>query len=354
MTFLQPGEFAPDFVCASSINPEFSFNTIGGYRVALCFVGGLSQADGAAILAAFPGASGRLRARFARLILVSSDPADVDGEVAAKLTAMNLVSFWDGAGDVARRFGVAGWRGTVILDFNMRFFAAIPLTAGTSHLDEVAAAIDAMPSPRAAHLVRHQAPVLIVPDVFPVGLCRRLIDYFEASGGRPSGYMDEKAGLTIGVLNPRVKTRTDVTIADETLRQEILHLLSKRVRPEVRKAFASDFTYVERQIVARYDAESQGHFSAHRDNTTTGTAHRKFAATINLNAEAYEGGDLRFPEYGRDTYRAPTGGAVVFACGLMHEALPVTSGRRYAFLPFFYDQAGRRQREVTRGSIIST
>ncbi len=44
-------------------------------------------------------------------------------------------------------------------------------------------------------------------------------------------------------------------------------------------------------------------------------------------------------------YRAPTGGAVVFSCALMHEAARVTAGKRYAFLPFFYDEAGARQRE---------
>jgi predicted 2-oxoglutarate/Fe(II)-dependent dioxygenase YbiX len=31
---------------------------------------------------------------------------------------------------------------------------------------------------------------------------------------------------------------------------------------------------------------------------------------------------------------------VVFSCALLHEATPVTRGRRYAFLPFFYDEAG--------------
>ena len=68
--------------------------------------------------------------------------------------------------------------------------------------------------------------------------------------------------------------------------------------------------------------------------------------TVNLNAGEYEGGDLVFPEYGRVTYRAPTGGAVVFSCSLLHEARPVTQGRRYAFLPFLYDEAAARQREA--------
>ena len=80
-------------------------------------------------------------------------------------------------------------------------------------------------------------------------------------------------------------------------------------------------------------------FHPHRDNTTQGTAYRKFACSLNLNDD-FDGGDLRFAEFGPATHRPPPGGAVVFACGLMHEALKVTRGRRYAFLPFFYDEAG--------------
>ncbi|MCW5760185.1 MAG: 2OG-Fe(II) oxygenase, partial [Phenylobacterium sp.] len=74
---------------------------------------------------------------------------------------------------------------------------------------------------------------------------------------------------------------------------------------------------------------------------TQGTAHRNFACSLNLNDD-FEGGDLRFPEFGRATYRPPPGGAVVFSCGLMHEALRITRGRRYAFLPFFHDEAGAK------------
>lgn len=85
---------------------------------------------------------------------------------------------------------------------------------------------------------------------------------------------------------------------------------------------------MERYIVACYDPAERGHFGAHRDNTTAGTAHRRFAVTINLNAEEFEGGELRFPEYGQRSWRAPTGGAVVFSCSLLHQALPVTAGRR--------------------------
>jgi len=103
-------------------------------------------------------------------------------------------------------------------------------------------------------------------------------------------------------------------------------------------------TRIERYIVACYDAGEGGYFRAHRDNTTRGTAHRRFAVTLNLNAEEYAGGELRFPEYDDRSYRAPTGGAVVFGCSMLHEALPVTKGTRYCVLPFLYDEQGARVR----------
>jgi predicted 2-oxoglutarate/Fe(II)-dependent dioxygenase YbiX len=98
--------------------------------------------------------------------------------------------------------------------------------------------------------------------------------------------------------------------------------------------------HVKRYIVACYEAERSGFFRPHRDNTTKGTAHRRFAVTINLNAEAYEEGELRFPEFGSAIFKAPTGCALVFSCSLLHEVLPVTKGQHFAFLPFLYDEAG--------------
>ena len=41
----------------------------------------------------------------------------------------------------------------------------------------------------------------------------------------------------------------------------------------------------------------------------------------------------------------PAGGAVVFSCSLLHEATPVTRGKRYVFLPFLYDDAAARIRQ---------
>jgi hypothetical protein len=36
---------------------------------------------------------------------------------------------------------------------------------------------------------------------------------------------------------------------------------------------------------------------------------------------------------------------VVFSCSLLHEATPITAGKRYAFLPFLYDDAAAKIRQ---------
>jgi len=155
--------------------------------------------------------------------------------------------------------------------------------------------------------------------------------------------MRDIGGKTVGVVDD-FKKRRDATITDEALMGQIRGRISRRLLPEIQKALMFKVTRMERYIVARYDAEDGGYFRPHRDNTTKGTAHRQFACSINLNAEEFEGGDLRFPEFGRRTYRPPTGGAVIFSCALLHEATPVTRGTRFAFLPFFYDDEHARIR----------
>jgi len=63
---------------------------------------------------------------------------------------------------------------------------------------------------------------------------------------------------------------------------------------------------------------------------------------------------LRFPEFGSRTYRASTGGAVIFSCALLHEATPVIGGRRYAFLPFLYDEHGATVRQRNADTIVGS
>jgi predicted 2-oxoglutarate/Fe(II)-dependent dioxygenase YbiX len=119
------------------------------------------------------------------------------------------------------------------------------------------------------------------------------------------------------------------------LRQTIRNRIVARLLPAIELYFQFKATHMDRYIVACYDSEVGGHFCRHRDNFSAGVEHRQFAVSVNLNG-GYDGCDLMFPEFGRRTYRAPVGGAMVFSCGTLHEVTAITKGKRYAFLPFLY------------------
>jgi len=200
------------------------------------------------------------------------------------------------------------------------------------------------------HAVDMPAPVLVAPRVFEPELCRRLIDIFEREGGQQSGFIhliDGKPGRSI---DDSIKRRSDFYITDPGLRAELICRLKTSLFPLIKRAFQFKVTQVERLNIVCYDGEEGGFFRAHRDDRTVATAHRRFACTINLNAD-FDGGDLRFPEFGVRTYRAPPGGAAVFSCVLLHEALPVTRGKRYALLPFLFDDEGAVQLKAYQATI---
>lgn len=212
--------------------------------------------------------------------------------------------------------------------------------------DRVAAFLAGLPALPAPVPAAYQAPILIVPNVFEPAFCDRLIEFYNAEGGVDSGFMRERDGRTVAVIDYAHKRRSDHVLQDPQICEQARARIHRRLAPEVKKAFQFEATRMERYIVACYDASTGGYFNAHRDNTTSGTAHRRFAVTFNLNAGEHEGGELRFPEFGTRTYVPPTGAALVFSCSLMHEVLPIRKGRRFAFLPFLYDDAAARIREA--------
>jgi predicted 2-oxoglutarate/Fe(II)-dependent dioxygenase YbiX/peroxiredoxin len=353
---LSPGDAAPWFTARSTTRPDFHFDQAAGRYVVLCFFGSAADPLSRAVLDGLL----RRRARFDDesycFFGVSTDPDDERlGRVQESLPGLRY--FWDADGRVSRLYGalpegaglpdaIAYRRFTVVLDERLRVLALDPFGDDpAAHVARLIAYLDGLPpfAPEVPAAIR--APVLVVPRVFEPELCRELIAFYDRHGGAGSGFMREVDGRTVGVVDYAHKRRRDQEITDERLRNAAMYRVHDRLAPQIERAFQFQATRIERHIVACYDAATGGHFRPHRDNTTKGTAHRRFAVSLNLNTGAYAGGDLRFPEFGRQTYCAPAGGAVVFSCSLLHEATPVTRGRRYAYLPFLYDEAAARVRE---------
>jgi peroxiredoxin len=343
---LLPGDPAPWFRARSDINADFNFASLGGRRIILSFVGSLSRGAGGALHNAFIAGSARLAAFTTALLLVTSDSADEGATVPSAATGVRY--FFDDARHIAALYGVedAGKLPiSFIVDERLRICAVVSTTDPAAHVDTVFSIFDYLPALQAPKPAELHAPVLIVPGVFEPDLCRALIAGYEENGGQPSGFMVEREGLTVQQFDHNHKRRSDWNIAGSKLVAACHYRIQRRLVPELVRAFQFKASRIERNLVACYRAEERGHFARHRDNTTKGTAHRRFAVSINLNTGDYDGGDLVFPEFGQARFRPPAGGACVFSCSLLHEATAVVRGRRYVYVPFLYDEASAELRQ---------
>ena len=205
--------------------------------------------------------------------------------------------------------------------------------------------LEALPPPSHFAGFELQAPIVVLPNVFPPAFCHKLIDLYEARGGEESGFMREVDGKTVIMNDHGHKRRKDYLIEDIEVMQTCQKLIGRRVIPEIAKVHQFEVTRMERYIVSCYAAEDEAHFGARRDNTTKGTAHRRFAVSVNLDDD-FDGGEVYFPEYGRRSFKSSVGGAVMFSCSLLHAVTQITRSKRFAFLPFLYDEAAAKVREA--------
>ena len=186
------------------------------------------------------------------------------------------------------------------------------------------------------------APALIIPNVLDKALCQELIADWEEN--HQEGYVrtaeaDPEKGRAIEL---ELKRRQDHHVPPAK-NQKLEQLVMRRIAPEIYKAFQFKTGGMQPFRVGGYIAGRGDYFRRHRDNSSPQTEHRKFALTLNLNDD-FGGGGLTFPEYGDAVYHTNAGGAVVFSCSLLHEALPVTEGTRYVLLSFLYELGGGPKR----------
>ena len=355
---LSVGDPAPWFHQRSSANPRYAFDTAGGRYIVLCFYGSAAQAAGRAAIDAVMASGTRFDDTNFAFFGVSTDPGDEsEKRVAERIPGIRF--FWDFDRLVSRLYGASPKEGGdasrfrpnwMVLDPTMRIIATIPFARDGGDRAALFSYLDRLPPPASFAGFDVQAPVLILPNVFERDFCDKLIGLYEQHGGEESGFVREMNGKTVLLTDAAHKRRKDYVINDPELIRQTQLRVRRRVVPEILKVHQFKATRMERYIVSCYAVEDGGHFRAHRDNTTKGTEHRRFAVSINLNDE-FEGGRISFPEYGPRGFKMPAGGAVVFSCSLLHAVSKITSGRRYAFLPFLYDDEAAKVREANNAHL---
>ena len=343
-TLLDWGEAVPMFEAPTSFNPIYKYSSVGGYFSLLIVLPPLESDESDHFLSSFKAANVTETPNHPVAFAISREKAAwSDPRVKAAFPHNRI--FFDESGLVLRGLGALKPDGSVrphwlLVDPDLRVYAK----GGVRQIPRLKSLVQGLPD-RALHAgqPRH-APVLVMPRVLPKDFCDALVAHYRAGQVKRSGFMVQKGGKTVGELDNSFKRRFDVDITDHEMKVRLSDQLRKVLFPQIHKAFNFMPTRIERYIVACYRGDEEGFFSAHRDNTTMATAHRRFAVTINLNDD-YEGGGVSFPEFGPTVYHAPKGGAVVFGCSLLHQAERVTKGERFATLPFLYDEAARAVRD---------
>lgn len=232
----------------------------------------------------------------------------------------------DRAGELGRAFGSRGPL-AIVVDAAGRVAAVL----GEPTVESVAALVAHLYRASLPVVVQAKAPVLLLERVVELDLCCRLVEYWRCH---------DKTANRVGsgggnVVNGDLKRRLDVQLDDPRLFIQLRDCLVRRVVPAIQRAFHARIMVIEAPIVGCYDAEACGRFGRHRDNTSSFTAHRQFAISLNLNPDdEYAGGEIRFPEFGRELYRPVAGGALVFSSSLLHEVVPVRRGRRFGVFTF--------------------
>ncbi|MFQ5566097.1 MAG: 2OG-Fe(II) oxygenase [Paracoccaceae bacterium] len=337
---LATGDRAPNFVLPDH-DGKFTmfYDTVRGRPVVLLFAGAFQPPILPPALPAFEAEAGSFEAAGVDVFCVSLAPA---GPVRALLPSLHLWS------DPERKITEAclnqlGFGGSgalkdgnvigVLLDPNQRVLKVMSSNAG----DLARGVLEfyaARPAPPPAQVRGSNAPVLVMPDLLDPEMCAALIEMFEKGEVEEGAVGSVLAGQELTRIHHEKKKRLDHKIEDPALHRILHNVIGRRVAPEVAKAFNFQGFQFDRFLVCRYAADREDRFRTHRDNVSPETADRRFAMTLNLNGDEYEGGGLVFPEYGPDEYKPGNGGAVIFSCSLLHEALPVTKGVRFALLTF--------------------
>lgn len=351
---LGAGDPAPNFKQRCTSNPNYAFDSVGGRYIVMAFIGSAGNVTSKDRLDFF--LTGKNRQLFddkhISFFGISADPSDEsEGRLVEEMPGIR--HFWDFDMKVNRMYGAVPMDSNgpvslhclwIVLDPTLRIMKVIPFHQDGSDKEELLQLLKNLPPVERFSGIELQAPIIVLSNVFEPEFCQKLIGLYKTHGGEESGFMQEVDGKTVLKTDSNHKRRRDYMIEEQAIIDETNNRILRRIVPEIMKVHQFPVSRIERHIVCCYAEEDGAHFAAHRDNTTSGTAHRRFAVSINLNDD-FEGGEVSFPEYGPRSFKAPAGGAVIFSCSLLHAVSKVTKGQRFAFLPFLYDEAAAKIRQ---------
>lgn len=219
---LGPGDAAPWFSQRSFANPNYIFDTAAGRHVVLCFYASASDPHALAAIKAAQSRADVFDDKTACFFGVSLDRKDeTEKRVADRYPGHRY--FWDFDGTISRLYGALPLEAApgektrsvrrlwIVIDPALRVVEMIPFAEDQSDIAALLSVLDRLPGPAQRAEAAHQAPVIVLPQVFEPEFCRRLVEFYEAKGGEESGFMREVNGRTVAVSDHAHKRRRDAS-----------------------------------------------------------------------------------------------------------------------------------------------
>ncbi|HXV07202.1 MAG TPA: 2OG-Fe(II) oxygenase [Burkholderiales bacterium] len=334
------GDSAP-FVHAQDHDGQLTASNadlLSGKPVLLLFCPSVEDESLAAGLQAFRAAAPRLAALQATLLVICRSGIEANAAARARL-ALPFALLADANAAIFKGYGVDPHPAVpgltlFILDAGHRVARVLDRMESAALIGEAIASLERLAASRPMVALQAHPPVLVLPRMLGRADCGFLAEVWSrkvpehgTDGFTNAGTRSERGDFKV-VHDGAYGMAVEYIVQDEALQRFIDGRLRRRLLPEIKKAFQATGLKREGYRIAGYEARAGGFLNPHRDNSTPANAHRRFTMTINLNAGDYEGGALRFREYGEQLYEVERGTAIVWSASLLHEVLPVTRGRR--------------------------
>lgn len=265
------------------------------------------DAVGRAVLAAITAARELLAGRAIDVYCVASRLEDRTPRVGVTILP-------DPEGRIHRAVGLSSDgedRCSLLLDPGQRVIQHFEIGEPAPDIAGILAVVRQLPPPQDFPLASLPAPVLLVPHLLEPELIRSLLERLDAAG-----------------------PERELVLEDEPVRAILRERVGRRLMPRVLKAFQCAPARFDICRLVCYPA-GRGEGPDRRIGSIPSPP-RRFAVVAVLNAGAFEGGSMYFPEFGPRTYDVPPGGALVFSCSLVCAMQPVTAGRRLTLETFLF------------------
>lgn len=340
----EAGDIAPRFRLPDQNGRQVDLldNDVAGKPTILLFSADMTAPEAARILGCLQQINAEISSLGGQIVAITGQPVQANAAATAQ-AGLDFHVLADPDGGAFADYGVSASGAPVVfvLDANQHLLGTTSVPGpdlGEALLEQLRSQAES----RRTRLMERHPPVLVQPGVFSREDCRRLITLFNMEGNVwvEPGHGDKGMTSDYKMRVPEYGRgdRVDHWVINTATRDFITSRLSRRMSPEIQKSFQYRITKAETYRIGCYEGQRGGDLHGHRDNTSPLVAHRRFAVSVNLNTEEFEGGELRFPEFGDQRYRPETGAAIAFSCSLLHEALPVTSGQRYVLMAFLFGE----------------